>query len=141
MDVPPFTFADALLAVLAQRLARRLCSECHESYSPGKTEIEELAGHGIEEATLALLKSGKKKLWRAVGCEHCEQVGYKGRVAIHELLVNTEEIAAAIQKRATADDIRALAVKDGARSLLQDGVEKCLAGDTDLAQVFAVCSQ
>ncbi|MGI5862902.1 MAG: GspE/PulE family protein [Myxococcales bacterium] len=144
MGLDPFTFADALLGVLAQRLARGLCQSCCEQYAGSEAEYRELAAlYGEKDLVERLgVKPGPDfKLWRAKGCQVCGQTGYKGRVALHELLVGTDEMKAAIQRRATIAELRDLAIRQGMTTLLQDGVEKTLAGLTDLRQVLTVCSR
>jgi type II secretory ATPase GspE/PulE/Tfp pilus assembly ATPase PilB-like protein len=141
MGLDPFTFADALLGVLAQRLARRLCTECRQAYAPSDAERNEVAGHYGEEALVAHLGSEELQLWRATGCEHCGGSGYKGRLGLHELLVNDDDILPAIQRRALVTEIRDMATGAGMTTLLQDGIEKCIQGHTDLRQVLAVCSR
>ncbi len=144
MGLDPFTFADALLGVLAQRLARGLCQSCCEPYAGTEAEYREIAALYGEKALAERLgvKPGPDfKLWRAKGCEVCGQTGYKGRVALHELLVGSDEMKAAIQHRASIAELRELAVGQGMTTLLQDGIEKLLAGLTDLRQVLTVCSR
>jgi type II secretory ATPase GspE/PulE/Tfp pilus assembly ATPase PilB-like protein len=141
MGLDPFTFSDALLGVLAQRLARRLCIHCRRDRDATPAEAEELAGHYGTEALERLLDGRPLTLWTADGCDHCGGNGYKGRLAVHELLVNTDEIRAAIQRRAPVAEIRSLAAAGGMTTLLQDGIAKCLAGHTDLRQVLAVCAR
>jgi type II secretory ATPase GspE/PulE/Tfp pilus assembly ATPase PilB-like protein len=141
MGLDPFTFSDALLGVLAQRLARRLCTACRTEYEATQGEREELAtyyGHReLEEA----LDGRPLRLFRSPGCPKCEGRGYKGRLGLHEVLVNSEEIRLAIQRKAPVDDIRSLAAAGGMRTLVQDGIQKCLSGLTDMRQVLAVCSR
>jgi type II secretory ATPase GspE/PulE/Tfp pilus assembly ATPase PilB-like protein len=141
MGLDPFTFSDALLGVLAQRLARRLCPACKVEYDATPLEREEIiAMYGAEELEKAL--DGRPlKLFKAPGCARCESRGYKGRIGIHELLVNDDRIRLAIQRKAPVGEIRDMAVAGGMRTLLMDGIEKCLAGFTDLRQVLAVCSR
>lgn len=134
MGLDPFAFADSLLGVLAQRLVRRVCASCRESCSPTPEEHKELAN--VLERDPDELDA---QLWRGRGCEACGNSGYRGRVALHELLVADDGLRHAIEKRASADDIRELAARGGMTSLLRDGVEKCLTGLTDPAQVFAAC--
>jgi type II secretory ATPase GspE/PulE/Tfp pilus assembly ATPase PilB-like protein len=144
MGLDPFSFADALLGVLAQRLARALCKQCREQYVPEQPEIDEMAGaYGVEafEAYRALEHPFGIKLFRAKGCSACGNSGYKGRVPLHELLVTDDPLKRAIQKKAPVDDIRTLATQAGMTTLLQDGVQKVMAGATDLQQVLAVCSR
>jgi type II secretory ATPase GspE/PulE/Tfp pilus assembly ATPase PilB-like protein len=144
MGLDPFSFADALLGVLAQRLARGLCKQCREQYSPSASELDELgAAYGVE-AFQALLKEEHPfglKLWKSSGCTACGNSGYKGRVALHELLVGSDDLKRSMQRKAPIDDIRKVAAEGGMITLLQDGVRKVLAGLTDLKQVLAVCSR
>jgi len=159
MGMDPFNFADALLGILAQRLARRLC-DCKTAYEPSTAEVDQL----LEEYAVELLQTrawqatpmaqrgalraewlqrfgaeGKFRLYRANGCEKCNHTGYKGRVGLHELLVGTDSVKQLIQERARVAQILARALEDGMRTLKQDGIEKVLAGITDMAQVRAVC--
>ena len=140
MGLDPFSFADALLGVLAQRLARGICKKCKESYSPGTQEIEEIVqAFGEEGAAQRGVGRPDFKLWRAPGCEACGKTGLKGRLAVHELLVADDAIKRAIVGKAAVEEVRRLAIANGMTTLLQDGVEKAIAGKTDLKQVLAVC--
>lgn len=159
MGMDPFNFADALLGILAQRLARRLCS-CKEAYSASDEELNQILAEYSDElrntaswkqnpqaATEQLKKAwlqrfskdGKITLYRAKGCEKCGDTGYKGRVGLHELLVGTDPVKALIQEKARVAQILACALDEGMRTLKQDGIEKVLEGITDMAQVRAVC--
>jgi len=141
MGMEPFSFSDALLGILSQRLARQLCAKCKVQYDATPDETDEfrryIGSDAVEQATTGSIL----KLWRADGCVECEKTGYRGRLALHELLVNNDEIRAAIQRKATTGEIRDLAQQSGMRTLLQDGAAKCLGGHTDLKQVLAVCSR
>jgi type II secretory ATPase GspE/PulE/Tfp pilus assembly ATPase PilB-like protein len=144
MGLDPFSFADALLGVLAQRLARGLCKQCREQYSPTPDEVEELGAAYGHEAFQVLLKEDHPfglKLWKCKGCQACGQSGYKGRVALHELLVGSDDLKRSIQRKAPIDEIRKIATDGGMVTLLQDGVRKVIDGLTDLKQVLAVCSR
>jgi type II secretory ATPase GspE/PulE/Tfp pilus assembly ATPase PilB-like protein len=144
MGLDPFSFADALLGVLAQRLARTLCKQCRDSYVVGEAELNELSELYGKEAFGELIRldlGTDIKLWKAVGCETCGKSGYRGRIAVHELLVTNDSLKQAIQHKASVNDIRQLARDGGMTTLLQDGVAKVLAGHTDLKQVMAVCSR
>jgi type II secretory ATPase GspE/PulE/Tfp pilus assembly ATPase PilB-like protein len=142
MGLDPFGFADSLLAILAQRLVRSLCLVCREPGRGDERDIAELAtAYGRDEDALATdfaLNLGELRLYRAKGCEACGGTGYKGRIAIHELLVVDAAIRAAISRRAPAAEIRELAAARGMRSLLADGVAKVLSGATDITQVLSV---
>lgn len=142
MGLDPFGFADSLLAILAQRLVRSLCVVCREPRRREAGDISELAAaYGDTEDALArdfALNLEELRLYRAKGCEACGGTGYKGRIAIHELLVVDAAIRAAISRRAPAAEVRQLAVARGMKPLLADGVAKVLAGSTDMTQVLSV---
>jgi type II secretory ATPase GspE/PulE/Tfp pilus assembly ATPase PilB-like protein len=143
MGLDPFSFADALLVVLAQRLARALCKSCREPYPGSQQEYDEVAGAFEPEARAKKIGAygAAFKLWRAKGCDACGQSGYKGRLGVHELLVATDPIKAGIQRRASVEELRRAAIDAGMTTLLQDGIQKVLAGLTDMKQVLAVCSR
>jgi type II secretory ATPase GspE/PulE/Tfp pilus assembly ATPase PilB-like protein len=141
MGIDPFTFSDALLCVLAQRLARRLCPGCRVEYEATSRERDELNVIFGRDQLDQALGNRPLHLFRATGCPHCEKRGYKGRLGLHELLVADDPMRLAIQRKAPVGEIRDMAKAGGMRTLLQDGVEKCLAGLTDLRQVLAVCSR
>jgi type II secretory ATPase GspE/PulE/Tfp pilus assembly ATPase PilB-like protein len=144
MGLDPFSFADALLGILAQRLARSLCKQCREQQLASDREVEELAEAYGADSFHELVRvnySVPLKLWRAVGCSACGNSGYKGRIGIHELLVADDALKRAIQHKASVDDLRRIATEGGMKTLLQDGIEKVLEGQTDLKQVLAVCSR
>ena len=148
MGVQPFNFADSLLGVLAQRLVRRLCPSCRKNTPIDTARATALAVDYCADTLLqpAAVRAewesryGPLSLWHAPGCEACRNTGYKGRIGIHELLENTPRIAPLIYQRASMRDIKAQAVKDGLRTLKQDGIEKCLQGLTDLAEVRSSCN-
>jgi type II secretory ATPase GspE/PulE/Tfp pilus assembly ATPase PilB-like protein len=140
MGLDPFSFADALLGVLAQRLARGLCKKCREQAPATKDEIDEIVqAFGEADAATMGVRRPDFKLWRAPGCDNCGKSGYKGRIALHELLVANDDIKRSVAKRAPVEEVRTFAIKGGMRTLLQDGIEKAIAGKTDLKQVLAVC--
>jgi len=136
MGIDPFAFGDSLLGVLAQRLARALCPECREPREANDAECKRLEELGAPERA----PETRPRLWSGRGCGACRGTGYRGRVALHELLVADDVVRAAIRRRAGADEVRALGRERGMRSLLEDGLAKCLEGTTDLPQVLAVCS-
>jgi type II secretory ATPase GspE/PulE/Tfp pilus assembly ATPase PilB-like protein len=140
MGLDPFNFADALLGVLAQRLVRTLCSACKQSYHPPEDAFHELRDAYGPEAfdSLGVQYTTDFMLHRGAGCPTCNNTGYKGRVGIHELLINTDETKRLIQTRARTTDILQSSQRDGMTTLLQDGIQKVLRGLTDFAQVKAV---
>jgi type II secretory ATPase GspE/PulE/Tfp pilus assembly ATPase PilB-like protein len=143
MGVDPLNCADALLGILAQRLTRRLCPACKTATVVSPEELQEIREvydplwydrHQLPASPQGLT------LMRARGCAHCGRSGYQGRIALHELLVGTEAIKKAVKKKAPADELKAVALEDGMRTLLMDGIGKVLQGWTDLGQVLKVCA-
>ncbi|MBL8422825.1 MAG: GspE/PulE family protein [Candidatus Accumulibacter phosphatis] len=160
MGMDPFNFADALLGILAQRLAKRLCSACKEAYQPTPEEISQLlseycaelrgtarwqqdpqaAAERVRQEWLERHASaGRFTLYRAKGCAACAGSGYKGRVGLHELLTGTDLLKKQIQEHARVAELLATALNEGMHTLKMDGIEKVLSGITDLKQVRIVC--
>jgi type II secretory ATPase GspE/PulE/Tfp pilus assembly ATPase PilB-like protein len=137
MNIDPFNFADALLGIMAQRLIRTLCAKCKEAYNPSREEFDEIAeAYGREWFPLSY--SPDLTLYRPKGCAACGNTGYKGRMGVHELLVGTDEVKRAVQRRAPVDELRRLALQQGMRTLLQDAIDKAFKGVTDIKQARAV---
>jgi type II secretory ATPase GspE/PulE/Tfp pilus assembly ATPase PilB-like protein len=160
MGMDPFNFADALLGILAQRLARRLCKECKEPYEPSAAELSQLLDEFCTELTHTpawkadaararqavqdqwkqqFTQDGRYQLYRAKGCPACQDTGYRGRIALHELLVASDGVKLLIQERAKVPEILAVALGEGMRTLKMDGIEKVLQGITDVHRVREVC--
>lgn len=140
MGMDPYNFSDALLGTLAQRLVRKLCTNCKEAYHPSEEEFDELKRHYGEKFNQRIKVDYEGvTLHRAKGCGACRNTGYKGRMGIHELLVGTDEIKRLIQKRATVEEIRDVAMKEGMTTLLQDGIGRVIQGLTDFKEVRSVC--
>ncbi len=141
MGIDTFNFADALLGILAQRLVRRICRECKEAYHPEELEFQSLAEHYGPDfgKNLGIVFSPNFVLYRGKGCAACGNSGYRGRLAIHELLVSTDSIRELIHHKATVNVIQKQAMAEGMHTLMQDGIEKALQGMTDFKQVRAVC--
>ncbi|MCW4385336.1 ATPase, T2SS/T4P/T4SS family [Salinibacterium sp. SYSU T00001] len=131
MDIEPFLVGSALEAVVAQRLARRLCDRCKEQY---QSTIEGLANLGF------FLDPSKPApmLYRPVGCQHCSNTGYRGRIALHEVMIVTEEIERLAVARASSIEISKLAVSQGMATLRQDGWTKALMGHTAVEEILRV---
>jgi type II secretory ATPase GspE/PulE/Tfp pilus assembly ATPase PilB-like protein len=136
----PFNLADAMVGVLAQRLCKRICSACRESYTSSKQEHDELASsYGfVGWESLGVPSYADLLLYRGRGCEACNGTGFKGRVAIHELLIVSDPIRDAIQSRVCVTEILNLAMQEGMTVLMQDGIHKVLDGLTTLKQVRSV---
>ena len=161
MGMDPFNFADALLGILAQRLAKRLCPDCKKSHVASSDEVKELlaeyseelkhstawktdpfaASQALHDEWVKLYANDKKQftLYTPVGCDKCGGTGYRGRVGLHELLVGSDAVKKAIQEHARVAALLAIALDEGMHTLKQDGMEKVLQGITDMHQIRAVC--
>lgn len=141
MGLDPFTFGDSLLAVLAQRLIRTLCSSCAAPAAPPPEEWDLLRREfGNDELFDRVAPPREQALVaRAKGCDKCSGTGYRGRMGIHELLTVDDEIRHLVYKKALSAHIREAALKKGLILLKQDGIRKILMGKTDLAEVRSVC--
>ncbi|GGX10098.1 GspE/PulE family protein [Undibacterium macrobrachii] len=160
MGMDPFNFADALLGILAQRLAKRLCNQCKVAYQPTQEELLSLLNEYCAEllATSAFQQNaeaakrqvfqqwskdyadakGQFTLYRPQGCDKCVN-GYKGRIGLHELMVGTDPVKKLIQEHARVAQLFTAALEDGMLTLKMDGIEKVLSGITDMKQVRVVC--
>lgn len=142
IGMDPFNFADAILCVLAQRLVKTICHKCKEPYHPSRFEYDELVReYGQDEfyRNVNIPYTDSLELYRPVGCQTCNKSGYRGRMGIHELLIGTGAIKEMIQRKARIETLREQAIKDGMRTLKQDGIEKVFAGSCNLVQVRKVC--
>ncbi|HEY5899830.1 MAG TPA: GspE/PulE family protein [Burkholderiales bacterium] len=160
MGMDPFNFADALLGILAQRLAKRMCS-CKQPYTPEGAELTSFLREYCEElmntarfkadpkgSMEAVYKDwvkqygndkGQLTFYKPVGCDKCGGSGFKGRCGLHELLIATDKLKKLIQEHARVAEMLAQCLEDGMRTLKQDGMEKCLSGVTHIKEVRSVC--
>ena len=130
MGVEPFLSASAINCVLAQRLARRLCPECKEAYVP--------SAEALDRVGFPYDPDDMPTLYRARGCTRCNNVGYKGRMGIHEVMTIGERIERACVNHASGDEIKRLAVEEGMLTLRHDGFEKARMGFTSIEEVLRV---
>ena len=131
MGVEPFLSASGVLGVLAQRLARRLCTECRRPVKvPAATLREFAATNSLPEGV-----TDPASIYQAVGCAACRQTGYKGRLGIYEMLTMSEEIERLTAASAPSSEIRRQARREGMRTMREDGVLKVLAGETTLNEL------
>lgn len=149
IGLDPYNFSDSLIAILAQRLVRRLCTHCREAHPASDEELAALAAQTLPPALAAqsdrvqAVADGWRQanpslqLWRRAGCDHCGGTGLFGRLGVHELMLADDAVRHLIRRRAPADELQAAAVEGGMRTLRQDGVDKVLAGLTDIAEVIA----
>ena len=129
MGVEPFLIASSLIGVMAQRLVRTICSECKEEYVPQAAVIKR---------SKLLYQAGRTKVYQGKGCEICNNTGYKGRTTITELLIPNERIKELIVEKSPTSLIKNEAMKQGMRTLRQDGLGKVLRGITTLSEVIRV---
>jgi type IV pilus assembly protein PilB len=132
MKIEPYLVASTVAVAIGQRLVRRLCASCKESYMPDSAERRALA----DALPKGLLPDGA--LYRAKGCDECAHTGYHGRIGVNEVLVVDNDIRTAILEKASATDIRTIAIKNGMTTMLQDGIKKAAAGETTIAEVLRV---
>ncbi len=128
MNVEPFLISSSLIAIVAQRLVRKLCPKCRESYKPSKALI---TGLGVDTHKLE-----KKAFYKPKGCTDCLNSGYKGRVGICEILMMTPSMRDMILKKARESEIKVLARKEGMRTLREDGLLKVVEGITSLEEIL-----
>ena len=131
MGIEPYLVGSALDCVVAQRLARKLCARCKEPYVPTEKEL-----------TCATIRFDPAvdlpKLYRAAGCSTCGNTGYKGRLALHEVMTVTEDIERLTVENAPSETIKKVAIEQGMRTLRDDGMEKVVSGATSIEEVLRV---
>ena len=138
LDLDPDDFSEALVGVVAQRLVRKLCSDCKQPYHPTPDEVELLVRKSGDPN---LLLTPASTLYKPKGCAECGNTGYRGRMAIHELLVSSDQIRDLINHNADVGKITRQALEEGMTTLLADGVSKILAGDLDYPQLQRVAAE
>ncbi len=156
LQVDPFNLSDALLAILAQRLARKLCPACARKEEASQRELEDIAGEyyhsahnkmpsmGERESIMQKWResygeNGKIYLRRPVGCKSCS-AGYKGQIGLYELLQATPAVRRLVRSHAAASEYLSAGIAEGMLTLKQDGIEKVLRGITDMVQIHAACA-
>ncbi len=126
MGVEPYLVSSSVVGIAAQRLVRKICTRCKESYKPSHSEA------------MLLKMREPQPLYRGAGCAECNGSGYKGRTAIHEILVVTREIRELIDRRATTDQIRTVAIRQGTTTLMESCTQLVLSGVTTTAEMLKV---
>jgi general secretion pathway protein E len=130
MKIEPFLVSSAVTGILAQRLVRKLCPDCRSSYTPSPEMIRHFEGFVPNQTDL--------QFFRSSGCDACQQIGYRGRTGIYELLHLSDEIREILMAGGDASSIRQAAQKSGMLSLRQAGLKKAQAGETSLEEVLRV---
>jgi len=131
MEIEPFLVGSALDSVVAQRLARRLCDRCKQSYTPVATEIAALGFWIDPDLSVPVL-------YQPTGCQVCSNTGYRGRIAIHEIMAVSEEIERLAVRRASSAEIKKVATAEGMLTLRQDGWSKAQMGLTSIEEILRV---
>jgi len=135
MGIEPFLVSSSIIGVLAQRLVRRICSDCRKSYQPHPEQLREL---GIKEVSFRKLD---RRFFRGDGCDNCRQTGYRGRIGIHELLVMSEGVKNTILESSDSDTIKKQGLKEKMITLRRDGVNKILHGFTTAEEILSITSE
>jgi type IV pilus assembly protein PilB len=130
MDVEPYLIASSVVAVVAQRLVRRICPRCREAVEPTELELQRLE--------LSKEQAGKIQFHRGRGCAQCRNTGYSGRVGIYELMIMNDELRDAITNKANSADLRKIALRHGMKSLKYDGLSKVNAGMTAASEIISI---
>ncbi|HZP45558.1 MAG TPA: type II secretion system ATPase GspE [Candidatus Binataceae bacterium] len=132
MEIEPFLVSSSVLAVLAQRLVRKVCPDCREPYEPDEAELSRI---GLRRANLTA------PIYRPRGCRACRNTGYRGRMAIQELMVMDDEIRSLVMRKADAASIRRQCTSHGMKLLRQDGAERIMAGQTTIEELLRVTQE
>ncbi|MBN2139305.1 MAG: type II secretion system ATPase GspE [Sedimentisphaerales bacterium] len=135
LGVEPYLVSSSVIAILAQRLVRRICLDCKEPTKPSERDLRAL---GLTNGSLAKSIKAGAEFFAGAGCEKCFKTGYRGRTGIYELLTISEAIQDMIYKRETAGAIKKHALDTGMRTLRMDGARKVLAGETTVSEVLRV---
>jgi len=131
MGIEPFLVASSVVAVLAQRLLRRICSDCKRPYNASADELDRLD----------LPPGTNQTLYRGAGCPACSQTGYRGRTGIFELMILDDEIRRLIGTKADSSAIKQAAVANGMVTLKQEGAERVIKGHTTMEEVMRITQQ
>jgi general secretion pathway protein E len=132
MGIEPFLVSSSVLAIIAQRLIRTICSQCRQAYTPTSEELDKL---GLKPSREAMT------FYRGLGCDECMQTGYRGRTGIYEILLLEDDVRQMILSRSDANTIRNHAMAKGMRVLREDGARKILGGITTTEEVLRVTQE
>ncbi|MEZ6194332.1 MAG: ATPase, T2SS/T4P/T4SS family [Planctomycetota bacterium] len=133
IGVEPYLVASSLVMVIAQRLVRRICKDCHEWYDPADEDLVFLGNIGLAVSDLP-----DGKLPRGRGCDQCYGTGYTGRIAIYEMLPISDEVKELIVEQSSATVIKQAAIRNGMKTLRYDGISKVFQGITSIEEILRV---
>ena len=136
MGIEPFLIASTVNIIIGQRLVRKICEHCKEAYALPNEEFVRLSGLVSEK-----ILSGHRNFFKGKGCEICEGSGYKGRIGIFETLPMEENIKILVMGRASSDDVKYVAIKNGMTTMLEDGLKKAVEGKTTVEEVLRVAKE
>jgi type II secretory ATPase GspE/PulE/Tfp pilus assembly ATPase PilB-like protein len=140
-ELREFMISSTVHVIIAQRLVRRLCTQCIVSYTLTEAEKKDLYSHEILKSDLPADMTQDIRMYRGAGCAHCNNSGFKGRIGLFELLVMDDPIRELVMKRSNADSIQAVAIKQGMTTMLQDGFLKVMSGKTTIEEVLRATSE
>jgi general secretion pathway protein E len=132
MGIEPFLVSSSVMAVLAQRLVRVLCPDCREAYLPSPSELNRVGLNSVQSST---------PIYRAKGCRACRNTGYRGRSAVHELMIVDDDVRELVMRKADASSIRRACTSRGMKILRQDGAERVMAGQTTIEELLRVTQE
>ncbi|MHC4759109.1 MAG: GspE/PulE family protein, partial [Planctomycetota bacterium] len=135
LGLEPYLVSSSVIAVMAQRLVRKICPDCKEEYDPAPQELRAL---GLGNGRTSIDHDGPQKFYRGTGCDKCFQTGYRGRTGVYELMLVDEETQDFIYRRETAGKIKRQALETGMQTLRMDGARKVLLGTTTISEVLRV---
>lgn len=133
LGIPSYLVATSVIAVMAQRLVRVVCSKCRQPYQPSEAQLQQ-AGITPEMAA-------KARFMRGRGCGNCQKSGFRGRQGIYELMLMTSKIRELTYKGASTQEIRKAAIAQGMNTLYMDGIQKVLSGVTTMEEVFRIAKR
>ena len=140
MSIEPFLISSSVNTVVAQRLTRKLCPKCRQSFQPSEIEMKDVQAEieKFPKDSKALISKEPMSFFQPKGCDECNNTGYKGRIGVFEVLDVSEEIRELIIARSSSDKIQAAALAQGMTTMLQDGILKAIKGMTSLEEVWRV---
>ena len=138
MEIEPFLVASTVNVAIGQRLVRKICTRCIESYTLKGQKLETLKKEIDFEKLLGKNKISQLRLYRGKGCKYCNDSGYAGRIGIFEVMDITEKLKEMIMQRKNSEEIKKQAISEGMTTMIGDGLQKALSGVTTIEEVLRV---